>query len=109
MKFLALISILVVAFFFSSCNPSGNKKNKGKEISKDSAVGKIEIYDPGALKLIDSNATIEVIGRNYNWSEGPLWIPSLHSLLFSDVIENKIYKWNEVDTPTVYLTCLVLK
>lgn len=104
MKILASIYILLFIFFCSSCGPSTNTAKDKKAIPVDSAAGKIEIYDVSALKLIDTNATIEVIGRNYNWSEGPVWIPALHSLLFSDVLENKIYKWNEVDTPAVYLT-----
>lgn len=104
MKLLASISILLIIFFVSSCGPANNAQKVNNSNSKDSAAGKIEIYDSSALKLIDSNATIAIIGKNYNWSEGPVWIPALHALLFSDVLENKIYKWNQVDTPVVYLT-----
>jgi gluconolactonase len=70
----------------------------------DSAVGKIELYDTGAGRFIDSNAVIEVIGRHYLWSEGPVWVPAKQMLLFSAVRENKIYQWNGKDTPVVYLT-----
>ncbi len=65
----------------------------------------VEIYDNNALKLIDSNATIEVIAKGFNWAEGPLWIPNKNELLFSDVPENKIYRWKQGDTAAnVYLT-----
>ncbi|MDO6433895.1 SMP-30/gluconolactonase/LRE family protein [Flavitalea sp. BT771] len=71
---------------------------------RDKTVGKIELYDKSAVNLIDTNATIEVIGRNYKWSEGPVWVAAKQMLLFSDVIGNKIYRWSENDTPLVYLT-----
>ncbi|HEY4286973.1 MAG TPA: SMP-30/gluconolactonase/LRE family protein [Puia sp.] len=69
-----------------------------------SAVGKIELYDSSASRFIDSNAKIEIIGRNYKWSEGPVWVPGKKMLLFSAVLENRIYKWNGVDSPAVYLS-----
>jgi gluconolactonase len=68
------------------------------------AAGKIELYDKSAVNLIDTNAEIEVIGRNYKWSEGPVWVAAKQMLLFSDVIGNKVYRWSGNDTPVVYLT-----
>ena len=97
--------ILFAAWFYSitciSCNTQSKEANVPIE---DSAIGKIEIYDKSAANIIDSNAAIEIIGRNYNWCEGPVWIASKQMLLFSDVPENKIYQWNMKDTPVLYLT-----
>lgn len=104
MKQVLTIFALLLIIYGSSCDPANNTSSKKNNLQKDSATGSIEIYDNRALKLIDSNARIEVIGKNYNWSEGPLWIAETHSLLFSDVPENKIYKWNQADTPVVYLS-----
>ncbi|HEY8972045.1 MAG TPA: SMP-30/gluconolactonase/LRE family protein, partial [Puia sp.] len=71
----------------------------------DTLIGKVELYDPSAATLIDSNARVEVIGKNYKWSEGPVWIPSRQMLLFSDVLRNTVFQWKEgKDTPIVYLT-----
>lgn len=86
------------------CGTNNTENKEPKPIVKDSALGKIEIYDSSALGIIDSNATIEGIGRNYTWAEGPVWIASKQMLIFSDVPENKIYQWNMKDTPTLYLT-----
>ena len=66
-------------------------------------VGKVEIYDPRAAALIDTNAVIEVLGRHYQWSEGPVWVPAQRMLLFSDVLANTVYRWKEGDTPRVWL------
>ncbi|MBS1661634.1 MAG: SMP-30/gluconolactonase/LRE family protein [Bacteroidetes bacterium] len=72
--------------------------------AKTNLIGKIEIYDNSIAGQIDSNAVIEVIGRHYNWSEGPVWVPAKQMLLFSAVKENKIYKWAGKDSPVAYLT-----
>ena len=70
----------------------------------DSAVGKIELFDPAANSLVDSNAVIDVIAKGFTWSEGPVWLAGKKMLLFSDVPENKIYQWQEGDTAKLYLT-----
>jgi gluconolactonase len=79
------------------------KQNPDLAVSNN-AVGKVEIYDSSASLYIDSNAVVEIIGRNYKWSEGPVWVPSKQMLLFSAVLENKIYRWSGKDTPLVYLS-----
>ena len=88
---------IVSAGCHSPINPAASSR-------PDSAVGKIELYDTSAGRFIDSNAVIEVIGRHYLWSEGPVWVPAKQMLLFSAVRENKIYRWNGKDTPVAYLT-----
>ena len=71
----------------------------------DTLIGKVELYDPSAATLIDSNARVEAIGKNYKWSEGPVWVPSRQMLLFSDVLRNTVFQWKEgKDTPVEYLT-----
>ena len=95
--------MIIAALFVCGCNSQNNNSEKDKNTNKDSAVGKIEIYDNDALQLIDSNATIEIIAKGFNWAEGPVWIAKRHSLLFSDVPENKIYQWKQGDTASEYL------
>jgi gluconolactonase len=68
------------------------------------SVAKVELYDSSAAGIIDSNAVVEVIGRHYKWSEGPVWVPGKAMLLFSAVRENTIYRWNGTDTPVAYLS-----
>ncbi len=95
--------IIIAALFVCNCNSQNNNSEKNINAQKDSVIGKIEIYDRDALQLIDSNATIEIIAKGFNWAEGPVWIAEKNLLLFSDVPENKIYQWKEGDTATVYL------
>ncbi len=98
------ISSLILVLFIYGCNLSGNTSLQNKDVKKDSVVGKVEIYDNAALKLIDSNATIEVIAKGFTWAEGPVWIANKNVLLFSDVPENKIYQWKQGNTASIYLT-----
>jgi gluconolactonase len=82
---------------------SGCNNESAKAPVKDSLVGKVELYDSSAAGVIDSNAVVEVIGRHYKWSEGPVWVPAKQALLFSAVKENRIYRWNGADTPVLFL------
>lgn len=86
---------------FCSCNTNNEKS---ASVATDSAIGHVEIYDSAASDIINRNAAIEVIGKNYKWCEGPVWVPAKQMLLFSAVLENKIYRWNGKDTPVLYLT-----
>lgn len=63
----------------------------------------IEVHDSTALTLVDSNAAFEILAKGFYWSEGPLWVDELQAVLFSDVPANKIYKWSEKDSLSVYL------
>lgn len=73
-------------------------------VRADTLLGKIEYYSEEGHALVDSTAKFEIIGSNYTWSEGPLWVPESKTLLFSDVPENKIYQWKEGQPATLYLT-----
>ncbi len=65
--------------------------------------GFIERLDTSLDAIIESNATVEVIADGFNWCEGPLWIEAQQMLLFSDVPENKIYKWTDEKGKELYL------
>ena len=82
--------LLILALSISSC-----KKHK----VSDSWV----VSDSRLHNFFDTSTEVEVLGEGYNWSEGPVWVPSIESLLFSDVPENKIYKWKEGKAPITYL------
>ncbi len=93
MKNIVLLSSLccLAAAAGSSCH---TQNGQSKTPDKDSAIGRVELYDSSAAGIIDSQAVIGIIGKNYKWSEGPVWVPAKQMLLFSAVRENKIYRWN---------------
>lgn len=97
-----IFPLLLLAILFDSCGSNESREKPAK--SAEAAIGSIEIYDPAGAALIDSNAAMDIIGRNYSWAEGPVWVAGKQMLLFSDVRQNKIMQWKEGDTPTLYLT-----
>ena len=101
MKNILLASLICYSAACISCNTPNQRSTT---TGQDSPIGKIEIYDRSAANLIDTNALIEVIGKNYKWSEGPVWVPAGQMLLFSAVLENTIYRWDGKDTPVAWLT-----
>jgi gluconolactonase len=46
---------------------------------------------------------LEKIVDDHGWAEGPLWVPHGGYLLFSDVVRNAIYKWEEGKGESVFL------
>ena len=99
-NFLTVLSLLL----FFSCN-NKDKAQSTEPSNNDTSTQelKIEVYDSTALSFIDPNANFEILAKGFYWSEGPVWIDELQSVLFSDVPANKIYKWNEKDSLSVYL------
>jgi gluconolactonase len=96
---------IVFSLLFSiSCN-NINKGNSSEDIDNDPIKEqlKIEVYDSISLTFLDPYASLEILAKGFYWSEGPLWIDELQSVLFSDVPANKIYKWNEKDSLSIYL------
>jgi len=99
--------ILIISLFCAaccSCNDESPATTAATPEKQDALIGRVQLLDSSAADLVDSNAVVEVIGRHYIWSEGPLWVPASRMLLFSGVRENTIYRWNGSDTPVAYLT-----
>ena len=65
--------------------------------------GNVQIFDESAKIFINEDSRIELLADSLFLSEGPLWIESLNSLLFTQVASNKVFKWNENDGLSVYL------
>jgi gluconolactonase len=91
MKFYFIIILLSVLI---SC--------KSKQVGK--SIGEVQRIDTALNAIISSGAAAEVIAEGFSWSEGPVWIEKTHVLLFSDIPENKIYKWTAEKGKELYLT-----
>ena len=66
-------------------------------------IGSIERIDDAINQVIPENAVIEVIAEGFEWSEGPLWVSQGDFLIFSDIPPNRVYKWSQKDSISVYL------
>ena len=66
-------------------------------------IGSVERLDDEINFLIDKDAVIEILAEGFSWSEGPVWVPELKAVLFTDVPQNKAYRWDETNGLQTYL------
>ena len=91
----------ILSFFLLSilsCNNNTNQENYTRLTR-----GNVQIFDESAKIFVNEDSRIELLADSLFLSEGPLWIESLNSLLFTQVASNKVFKWNENDGLSVYL------
>ena len=63
----------------------------------------IDILKPEFSKYRIFNASIEKLAGGFRWLEGPLWVGDGRYLLFSDIPNNRIMRWDEItEATTVY-------
>ena len=58
------------------------------------------VLHPSFLRYRPFNATVERLATGCRWSEGPVWFGDGRSLLWSDIPNNRIMRWDE-ETGTV--------
>ncbi|HJZ11474.1 MAG TPA: SMP-30/gluconolactonase/LRE family protein, partial [Acidobacteriota bacterium] len=71
-------------------------KVSSRTISQPTA--EIVRLDPRFDELVPKEATLEKLADGFSWIEGPVWNRAGKFLLFSDVPNNSIFKWNGNDT-----------
>jgi gluconolactonase len=59
--------------------------------------------DPRFDKLVPKQAKVEKIADGFAWVEGPIWNRQEHYLLFSDIPNNSIFKWQEGNSTSLFL------
>jgi len=107
MKAIKMITaLLVILLIFTNCGnnaPAISESKSDSVSSKQDTTRRIEILQAEALKLLDSSAVIEILAKGFKWTEGPLYIKDGDFLIFSDIPNNKIYKWKEGADTSLYL------
>ncbi len=58
------------------------------------AVGHVERLDPALDALVPTDAKMEVIAEGAAWCESPAWVRAGQFLLFSDIPNNAIMRWD---------------
>ena len=62
-----------------------------------------ESYPDPAIEILDAsfapyrifNAAVERLATGFRWCEGPVWFGDLRSLLWSDIPNNRMLRWDE--------------
>ena len=65
--------------------------------------GSIERLDPRLDAIVPADAVIEVLSGGHEWVEGPVWVPELQSILYSDIPNNAVYRWSDGEGASLWL------
>ena len=52
---------------------------------------------------VPKGSEVEILARGFGWSEGPVWVDELNAVLFSDVPNNRAYRWDDKNGLTIFL------
>ena len=74
-----------------------------KQPAKKEIIGTIERLDPRFDKLIPKDAQLEKIAEGFIWTEGATWYKPGKFLLFSDIPNNVVVKWEAGKGASEYL------
>lgn len=87
---------LALPVTLSACAATG-------ESSPYPAIGRVTAFDAAFRDVVPADARIEKLADGFTWSEGPAWIRGGDYLLFTDVPENRLYRWSDDDGLSVFL------
>ena len=62
----------------------------------------VDIRDERMLDVVDRDAQRDTISEQFVFTEGPIWHPVEHHLTFSDIPENRLYRWDAAGGVRVY-------
>jgi gluconolactonase len=54
-----------------------------------------DVIDQRFASMVLPNASLEVLGENFRWLEGPIWFADHDMLLFSDLPNNRVMRWSD--------------
>ena len=100
MKNLKLFAVVAI---FAACSGPKESAQIEQPPSLFKTTGSVERLDSTINELIPVGAEIEILASGFEWSEGPLWLESQNALIFTDVPMNKVWKWTEQDSLSLYL------
>ena len=65
--------------------------------------GSVVRLHPELDRIIAPGALPEILAEGFEWSEGPLWLPDLDKVIFSDIPNNSVFEWSEKEGLKLYL------
>lgn len=98
----SLMTLLVVSGI-AACG-ADDSTDRDVESNPPRTIGHVERLQTGLDDIVPPDAVFEILADGHEWTEGPVWVPALQSLLYSDVPRNAIYRWSEGAGASVWLT-----
>lgn len=109
MKRKILCGIILSALFCSVNVNADDQVNQAIDVSARAANWKpslrypdpaVEVLDPSFLKYRLFGASVEQLATGFRWIEGPAWNSQKGYLVFSDIPNNRLMKWDEKTSKT---------
>ncbi|KMT66826.1 SMP-30/gluconolactonase/LRE family protein [Catenovulum maritimum] len=102
MKKIKILTLLSSSLLLASC---ASVKDESHQISTAQEAFKpsVTIFEAEAEKYLSPNAKIETLASGHIWTEGPVWVPDAGYLLYSDIPNNKIMKFQPGKGAELYL------
>lgn len=66
-------------------------------------IGRIERLDARLDAVVPRDAELEILADGHEWTEGPVWVTELGSILYSDIPNDAIYRWSEGGEAAIWL------
>ncbi|MDR7127744.1 gluconolactonase [Algoriphagus sp. 4150] len=95
------ISLICLAIALACTSPKGSADVE--VLTPYKTTGSVELLHSELNALIPEGTEIEILASGFEWSEGPLWLADQNAVLFSDVPTNKVWKWTEKDSLSLFL------
>ena len=97
-----LLVTLMLTFGLFSCGTI-EKIDQSSALQTLPVIGSIIRLDPRLDDIVPQGAKLEILANGHQWTEGPVWVPALQSILYSDIPNNAIYRWSENAGPSLWL------
>jgi gluconolactonase len=94
--------LITVTLYAAAFLPSPGPDSYGQETSPVPE-NNIERLDPRINAIIPADAKLEKIADGFSWVEGPAWNNEGGYLLFSDIPDNAVFKWEEGKGVSLFL------
>lgn len=104
-----LMMTIALALLISACSTTPKEETKSAPVTMSASPTptipetKIVRKDPRFDKLVPADARVEKLAEGHIWTEGPVWNRKENYLLFSDIPNNAIYKWQEGKGESLFL------
>jgi gluconolactonase len=89
------VALATVFLFLSGAAQRRWSEAAHHEKGSSAGYGTIVQLDPGLDRLVPLDGVLERVADGFSWVEGPAWNRQGRFLLFSDIPNNSVFKWQE--------------
>src|SRR4051812_11797964 len=96
-----LVAVWAASTTLSAAAQEG--KSPEKSVEAKAIIGSVERLDPRFDALVPRDAQLERIADGFIWTEGAVWYKPGKCLLFSDIPNNVVVRWQQGPGTSVFL------